>query len=65
MNPVDPRAGKLCTNCNAKKPDDAMVHCMSPSCTWWRCRGCRAVNDPQGRNDRISPSGVKKWGEHS
>lgn len=22
-----------------------MLHCTSPTCTWWRCPACKAIND--------------------
>ena len=63
--PVDARAGVMCSNCNKPKPKPPAplrLHCPSPTCTWWKCTGCAANNDPQGRNDKTDLSGNPKDG---
>lgn len=57
--PSDPRAGLLCTACNAKKPDAPRKHCGSPTCDWWRCP-CGADNDPSGSNSRTNRDGTPR-----
>jgi len=63
--PTDPRAGAMCTACNRKRPDDPTHrkkwrHCQSPTCTWWRCDGCKADNDLSGANTRTYRDGTPK-----
>lgn len=58
---TDPRAGTLCTSCNALRAD-AKPHCENPRCAWWRCKRCRAVNDQWGHNDRVDAAGNSKTG---
>jgi len=58
----DPRAGILCTACNAPIPTPARPHCESPTCTWTRCARCRADNDAQGNNSVVTALGVRKDG---
>ncbi len=62
LKPVDPRAGRMCSHCNQPKSAKPVLHCPSGKCRWWRCDRCKAVNDPQGRNDRSDPSGRVKDG---
>jgi hypothetical protein len=58
---TDPRAGTLCTNCNAARAD-ARAHCENPKCSWWKCKRCAAMNDKWGHNDRINAAGHSKTG---
>ena len=58
--PVDPRAGKLCTSCNRLKPANAPAHCPSPTCDWWKCTACGAVNDATGSNSRTLRDGTPR-----
>lgn len=60
QKPADPRAGKLCSNCNTPRPAHPRPHCATGQCTWWRCDRCKAVNDMQGRNDIIDLAGNRK-----
>jgi hypothetical protein len=45
---IDPRAGKLCCDCNLPKPVTVSPHCKSPTCDWWLCTRCQSLNDPAG-----------------
>lgn len=59
---TDPRAGKLCANCNALRPDVSKKHCASPTCDWWKCTRCGASNDRSGLNSATSSTGQDKTG---
>lgn len=63
LKPVDPRAGKLCSNCNAPRPAEYAVRYHCGYCKWWECPRCHALNDPQGRNDKTSLAGQSKGWE--
>lgn len=52
---IDPRANTLCCDCNLPKPVTVTMHCKSPTCNWWVCDRCRALNDPAG-NTILPPS---------
>lgn len=58
MTKPDPRAGKLCTACNAVRLDTSRPHCTSPTCTWWRCAKCGAHNSATGANDKTNRDGT-------
>lgn len=62
---VDPRAGRMCSHCNAPKPNprDLKKHYPSRLCPWWHCTRCGADNDAQGRNTITSLDGQRKDGK--
>lgn len=58
---TDPRAGKLCTSCNGRRPETPEPHCYkNPRCPWWKCPRCGAANDAAGRNSATLRDGTPR-----